>query len=59
MKTLKTILQEIRKNKGYESMTDEELIYFASYNLYLDIKILNKSSMTWEEFRKDLGYVEV
>lgn len=59
MKTLKQLLKEIKKNKGYEEMTDQEILYFAVYNLYLDIRILNNNSMTWDEFRKEIGYHHV
>jgi hypothetical protein len=54
LKSLKQILEEIRKNEGYDYLTDEQLIYFAAYNLYLDIKIMNKTTKTWDQFRLDL-----
>ena len=59
MKSLNQILQEIKKNEGYENMTDETLVYFAAYNLYLDIKIMNKQTKSWKEFREELGYARV
>jgi poly(A) polymerase Pap1 len=59
LKTLNQILQEIKRNKSYSEMTDEQLIYFAAYNLYLDIKIMSKETMTWEGFMRDMGYVKL
>lgn len=59
MKTLSQILKEIKRNKSYSEMSDEQLIYFAAYNLYLDIKIMSKESLSWEEFMRDMGYEKV
>jgi hypothetical protein len=50
LKSLKQILEEVKKNSFFGVLTDEEIIYFAAYNLFLDIKKLNNETMTWKEF---------
>lgn len=59
MKSLKQILEEVKKNSFFGVLTDEEIIYFAAYNLFLDIKKLNNETMTWKEFLEDMGYARM